>query len=81
MLAVYVHPDHVGVGVGSRLLGALEADARSAGVNKLWLHATLNSVSFYQKHGFVSLGPETNTLPIGVDLPCLRMERIVGTTC
>ncbi len=69
VLATYVHPSHVGAGIGSDLLGAMEAEAASAGLSKVWLNATLNSVSFYQAHGFESLGRSTNTLPDGVALP------------
>ncbi len=75
VLATYVHPDHVGRGVGSLLLGAVEAEAESSGLTKLWLNATLNSVPFYQARGYESLGPATNTLPGGVNLPCVRMEK------
>jgi len=75
VLAVYVHPDFAGVGVGSKLVHRLEAEAGSAGVTELWLHATLNSVSFYERCGFVSLGAATNTLPNGCELPCVRMQK------
>jgi N-acetylglutamate synthase-like GNAT family acetyltransferase len=75
ILAVYVHPDHAGVGVGRKLVHKLEAEAGSAGVTQLWLHATLNSVSFYERCGFVSLGAATNTLPNGCELRCVRMQK------
>ncbi len=75
ILAVYVHPDYAGVGVGSKLMHKLEAEAGSAGVTELWLNATLNSVSFYERCGYASLGPTTNTLPNGSELPCVRMEK------
>ncbi len=75
ILAIYVHPDQVRRGIGSRLLKAIEAEAQAAGLSKLWLNATLNSVMFYQARGYDSLGATTNTLPNGVDLACVRMEK------
>jgi N-acetylglutamate synthase-like GNAT family acetyltransferase len=75
VLALYVQPGYAGVGVGSELLRELEAEAGSAGVTELWLHATLNSVSFYERRGFVSCGPATNMLPNECELPCVRMEK------
>ncbi len=73
--AVYVHPDFVRRGVGTALLAALEEEARLCDLSTITLNATLNSVSFYKVRGFSSLGETTNTLPSGVDVPCLRMEK------
>ena len=74
--ALYVHPDNVRCGVGERLLEAAESEARHHGnLMKLTLNATLNSVNFYQSRGYSNLGEATNTLPSGVDLPCVRMEK------
>lgn len=73
--AVYVHPEHVGRGVGTLLLAALEREARAAGLSRVTLNATLNSVLFYKARGYESCGSGMNTLPSGVELPCLRMEK------
>jgi len=75
ILAVYVHPDYAGVGVGRKLVRKLEAEAGSAGVTELWLNATLNSVPFYERCGYASRGSAKNTLPNGAELPCVRMAK------
>jgi putative acetyltransferase len=73
--ALYVHPAHVGRGIGSALLEEVEVSARSSGLRYVRLNATLNSVGFYERLGYVSLGPAVNTLPTGEELPCIRMEK------
>ncbi|UIP00864.1 GNAT family N-acetyltransferase [Halobaculum sp. CBA1158] len=50
--AVYVHPDHAGAGVGSLLLSDLEREARDRGLASLGMHASLNAVGFYERHGY-----------------------------
>lgn len=50
--AVYVHPDHAGAGVGSVLLSDLEREARDRGLASLGMHASLNAVGFYERHGY-----------------------------
>lgn len=49
--AVYLHPDRVGQGLGRKLLEAVEAEARSAGVTELKLTSTLTAVPFYEACG------------------------------
>jgi putative acetyltransferase len=73
--AVYVHPDHVGRGVGSALLTALEAQARSDGAHAITLHSTLNARAFYLKHGYRDEGPAIFELRPGLELPCVKMTK------
>ena len=73
--ALYLHPDHIGQGIGTRLLDALEGESKSAGAPKVTLKATLNSVSFYQARGFSSLGEGVHSLPSGIQVPCVHMEK------
>lgn len=46
--AVYVRPDVQGRGVGTELLGAVEAEAEAEGVRTLTVSASLNAVGFYE---------------------------------
>ncbi|WP_435063108.1 GNAT family N-acetyltransferase [Halobaculum sp. EA56] len=50
--AVYVDPDRAGEGLGSALLADLEREARERGLRALGLHASLNAVGFYERHGY-----------------------------
>ena len=73
--ALYVDPDSVGKSIGTQLLMAIEDHARTAGRVELALNATLNSVSFYERHGYTCQGPATNEIPRGSSLPCMRMAK------
>ena len=76
--ALYVAPEVVGRGVGTRLLDALESEARRSAFPGLSVNATLNSVGFYGVRGYSSMGAAENVLPQGVSLPCVRMEKTLG---
>jgi putative acetyltransferase len=49
---LYVHKDHVGEGVGSRLLIRMESVAKKMGAKKFRLEATKTAKTFYEKNGF-----------------------------
>jgi predicted GNAT family N-acyltransferase len=48
--------DYRGKGVGSRLLATVIDQARHAGYKQVFLHAQVNVIEFYQKHGFSAQG-------------------------
>ena len=73
--AVYVQPTCVRQGIGRKLLQAVETAACERSITRLHLHATLNAVSFYQAHGYVTDGPGTLVLRTGTNLPCDNMHR------
>lgn len=52
LLGVFVHPDHMGEGVGSALYERLEDRAREAGLEALTIRSALNAVAFYEACGF-----------------------------
>ena len=56
--AVFVDPARAGLGIGKRLLAALEQLARGRGIARLHLSASLNAVPFYRAAGFISLREE-----------------------
>lgn len=43
-------------GIGSRLLGALEAEAKRRGFAGILLHAQVSAMEFYKRHGYVAHG-------------------------
>lgn len=72
---MYVHPDHAGGGVGSAILRELEERAEAAGLANLHLIASLNAVSFYERHGWESTGPTAYEFEDGAELEAVEMER------
>jgi len=52
----YVHPYYQGRGLGKGLLEDMERKARALKIKTLLLKSSLNAVSFYQLHGYVTDG-------------------------
>src|SRR5258706_863137 len=71
---VYVHPAAVRRGVGSLLVAELERRARSAGLQRLHLDASLNSVSFYRYAGF-QIDGDTKHAFGEIAIACVRMSK------
>jgi putative acetyltransferase len=73
--AVYLHPDHVGRGLGRKLLEALEAEARARGVAELRLTSTLTSLRFYEACGYTKGDLHDHPVTGGVTLPCVHFTK------
>jgi putative acetyltransferase len=73
--SLYVRPQQQRRGRGRRLADHLLSEARSAGLARLELDASLNSVAFYETLGFSCLGAASHPLADGAVLPCERMGR------
>ncbi|MDY7229163.1 GNAT family N-acetyltransferase [Hyalangium rubrum] len=73
--ALYVAPEEVGTGVGSRLLEALEALAWRAGARMMNLDASLNAETFYRSRGYLRLHAARRILTAEVQLSCVRMQK------
>lgn len=54
--AVFTLPDAAGKGLATQILDAIKQEAKARGMTRLTLSSTPNAHSFYQKHGFVTLG-------------------------
>jgi GNAT superfamily N-acetyltransferase len=76
--AVYVVPGTVRQGVGSRLLRSLEEVARSRGLGRLHLCASLNAEAFYAARGYRPVQREFHRLTGAVALDCVRMEKALA---
>ena len=50
--AVFVHPTRQGRGIGTRLMEAVESEARARGERELILYASLSAVAFYEANGW-----------------------------
>ncbi|MEZ3114583.1 GNAT family N-acetyltransferase [Halobaculum sp. MBLA0147] len=73
--AVYVHPAVADRGVGSRLLCRLERTARRRDAPGVALHASLNAVGFYRRHGYERVRETTREFGTGVAVDVVEMRR------
>ena len=73
--AVFVHPHYERQGIGRRLMQISEMAARQAGVTRLELLATLTGEPLYRQCGFTPLEWVTVTLPDGISLQGVQMEK------
>ncbi len=77
--AIYIHPDVVGNGVGTKLLSKLEEIARNNNVVKIAVHSTLNAKGFYHRHGYLEHGLTFHRLSNGEKLECVLMFKNLPT--
>lgn len=73
--AVFVDPAAHGRGVGRALLQSLEAMAREAGLDRLFLSASLNAVAFYERAGFRALRERMVPHRSGIAIRAVVMEK------
>jgi GNAT superfamily N-acetyltransferase len=74
-IAVYVRGAVGRSGIGSALLAAAEAVARTAGATAIDVDASLVAVQFYAANGFLTLEPATHALRSGRPMACVRMTK------
>ena len=75
--AMFVRGDWTRRGLGTRILDACQDAARAEGFTRLSLMATLPGVLLYERWGFRRLGDIEITMPDGVRLACVEMDRPV----
>jgi len=73
--AIFVEPARQGRGIGQALMQALEAMAREAGLDKLFLSASLNAVAFYERTGFRILRERMYPHRSGIAIRAMLMEK------
>lgn len=78
ILALFVHPLFGGHGIGMRLAEYLADEAAAAGYRALEASATLSTVPFFEKLGFLEVRRGAWGLPSGRDLPIAFMRKISG---
>jgi GNAT superfamily N-acetyltransferase len=76
--AMFVRPDRTRRGLGTRILQACEAAAGEAGFPTLALMATLPGLQLYEHYGFVPVESTSITLPDGVRVETVAMQKAVG---
>jgi GNAT superfamily N-acetyltransferase len=75
--AMFVHPDWTRRGLGRAILQAGHDAAHAEGFGRLDLGATLPGVALYQAFGFREVEPFVVTMPDGVTLDAIVMERAI----
>jgi len=73
--AVYVHPDYGRMGVGQRLLLALEKEAIGLGLTYLNADASINAEDFYTANGFSVLEYSTYRMRSGDEMECVKITK------
>lgn len=73
--ALYVHPQHSGLGIGSGLLRAVEARCLAAGVTSIELNASYNAVPFYRANGYAEVCDTTQPLADGTSMGAVLMSK------
>lgn len=73
--AVYVHPDYGRMGVGQKLLLALEKEAIGLGLTYLKADASINAEEFYTTNGFSVLEYSTYRLRSGDEMECVKITK------
>jgi putative acetyltransferase len=62
---LYCHPDHGGKGLASALLGAVEVDARRAGIGRLFTEASELARPVFERAGYALLHRRDFTIAMG----------------
>jgi GNAT superfamily N-acetyltransferase len=73
--AMFVRADWTRRGLGRRILEACEAAAREEGFRQLALVSTLPGLPLYLAYGFQPLDESDVTMPDGVAIACVSMEK------
>jgi GNAT superfamily N-acetyltransferase len=74
--AFFVHPRCARQGLGSRLLELCEREALAAGFGAAQLVATLPGERLYARHGYVSEGRRSYSLPNGSSIDFVPMRKL-----
>jgi GNAT superfamily N-acetyltransferase len=76
--AMFVRADWTRRGLGRAILGSCERAARAEGFTRLVVRATLPGEPLYRSFGFRELERFPLTMPDGVSIECVAMERPVS---
>jgi putative acetyltransferase len=76
--ALYVHPSFGRCGIGTKILTALEHEARLLELPYLQMDASINAESFYRKHGFEVIEYATHQLASGQEMACVKMQKVLN---
>lgn len=55
---LYVHHEYQGLGIASRLLDRVEAEAQRLGIDRLYTEASITAEPFFRRRGFSVVAPQ-----------------------
>lgn len=70
----YVKPEALRCGVGRALLNAVEDQARTWSINKLFLQSPGGASTFFERHGYINAGKEKSCFGLECDLMWKRLD-------
>ena len=73
--ACYVHFNHIGKGIGKKLLNHLEQNAKDKGVTELQADSSLTALSFYKAMGYETIAEGVHTLRDGSKMKCVYIKK------
>lgn len=74
LVGLFVDPEYTRIGIGSKLLETVEAEARHAGIRTLWVYSSLTAYRFYQAHKYQEMS-KVELCVEGVAIPCIRFRK------
>lgn len=72
----YVHHDFQRVGIGSSLMSAIENDARTNKISRIFAEVSITAKPFFQRNGFVVIKEQCKLIR-GVELTNFIMEKVL----
>lgn len=73
--ACYVHPDYGRMGVGAKIVAALEQIAKGMGLETLTLDSSINAEKFYNALGYAIIERTSHRLADGTFMPAIKMRK------
>lgn len=75
--ACYVHPDYGRMGVGKRLVDAIEQTASGMGLGSLTLDSSITAEKFYAALGYETVMRGSQKLADGTHMPIIKMQKML----
>jgi putative acetyltransferase len=77
--ACYVHPDYGRMGVGRKIVDALETIAAGMGLGSLTLDSSITAEKFYASLGYETVLRTSHKLADGTNMPAIKMQKMLAT--
>lgn len=72
----YVQPDLLRKGIGSVLLAAVEAQARTWNIRKLHMHSPASASAFFERHGYLNAGKDKACFGLECDFLWKQLDAV-----